>query len=101
MICSLNTTVAQCNHCSANATNDYTSLVDEILTFKPDGSKSVEVQIDITEDDFVEENETFLVILSSLSPSKLVVTKPNHTVISILNDDGKIFCMLKFAAFIL
>jgi hypothetical protein len=78
---------------------DYTSLVNESITFKPNGTKEIDVRINITDDKSVEDNETFLVTLQSSSSSsqmhKLVVRDPNSTVISIINDDGKMFFTFK------
>lgn len=69
---------------------DYDIPNREII-FYPPGNRAMNVSINITNDGEDEKNETFSVKLVSKSPQSLRVGHPNETVITILDNDGKIF----------
>ena len=51
------------------------------------------ITINIIDETLVENNETFSVILTSRS-SPMLVVENSTTFVTILNDDGKMFCQL-------
>ena len=73
--------------------SDYTKP-SETITFKPNETMVKNITINIIDETLVENNETFSVILTSRSSPMLVVEDPNTTFVTILNDDGKMFCQL-------
>lgn len=70
---------------------DYVGLVNKTIKFKPNESMAKEISITIINEKLVENNETFSVMLTSESSPMLVVKDPNITVVTIDNDDGKMF----------
>ena len=73
--------------------SDYTKP-SETITFKPNETMVKNITITIIDETLVENNENFSVILTSRSSPMLVVEDPNTTFVTILNDDGKMFCQL-------
>ena len=74
--------------------DDYNdSSTNHGIKFIPNGPHHIDrdVLIQIKNDDHEERNETFLVKLLSESPQILKVDQPNETVITSLDNDGKIF----------
>ena len=66
--------------------------VNNTLTFKPRGELKFDINIPIKNDNVSEENETFKLNLSSTSQQNLVkLQDPNVTVVTIIDNDGKIF----------
>ncbi|XP_028401625.1 uncharacterized protein LOC114524674 [Dendronephthya gigantea] len=66
--------------------DDYTP-VDQIITFHPNDNHTKFVEVEITDDKFVEINETFSLKLSSKSPKKLDVGNPKTANITIIDND--------------
>ena len=74
----------------SNLGNQDYKLENSNITFQPNASKVVIVSIYIEDETLVDNDENFSVILSSNSPM-LIVGYPNVTVVTIKNDDGKMF----------
>lgn len=69
---------------------DFDHLLNQELVIKP-GENSAEISVNVTEDILPENNETFLLILTSLD--KVTIIPSGSTRITILNN-GKTYCLL-------
>ncbi len=63
-------------------------VVDEVLTFSSGLPSEMCVQVLVDEDNLVEADETFQLVLFSDDPAVLLV-EPNTTEVTIINTDGK------------
>ena len=125
MICvSQLTTIAICNFCGSHkhlilasmiimlylhwypfaGVEDYSPVSNIELLFQPASASQPQcVDIQLVDDSVLENNETFLVTLSSSDSA--VLTNPNAATVTINNDDGKMLqytlqhCTLKFIFF--
>ena len=89
-------TVTLCISSTATNSNDYTE-VDQVLTFTATNQGPLSVQVNITDDDDVEADETINVgILIEAAFSSLAFTgTPSRALITIEDDDGTY--MLRYA----
>ena len=71
---------------SATAGADYSARSGSLIIFA--GGTTAMIEVPITGDLIAEQNETFSVVLSNLSPSQAATIKDGTGIATILNDDG-------------
>ena len=69
------------------ASIDYNAVVDNLLTFTSEVNVLCATVVPIIDDDALEDNQTFIVVLSTSDPDALV--NPAFATITIVDNDGK------------
>ena len=74
--------------CSDNKTGDYKPET-MVVSFK-EGTNNALLNISVLDDNLLEDDETFILIIDSSSiPNNVIIEKPSNATVTILNDDGK------------
>ncbi len=71
--------------------SDFTPLMDLLVTFEPGAGSLLECEnISITNDTILENDEQFLVALTT--PDTDITIRPNIATVTIIDDDGNFTC---------
>ena len=74
------------------AGEDYSPVASETVTFSPGGSTTVCLPVELTDDEVLEGEETFPVVIESVSPSPgVVIGSRERADVNIQDNDGTLY----------